>query len=130
MNLFTIIGYPLFVASLLEIILGFLLLRHNPRNSRVNKSLAAFSFFTAAFSFITASMYVLAPSGRDITLLARANWVGWLMIPAALQFVLYMRDEDSRAARIAGLILYPFWLIILSVSISTDFIESGNYALI
>jgi len=130
MNLFEIIGYPLIVVSALEIILGFILLWNNPRSSPVNKSVAAFSFFTAAFALVTALMYVLAATGRDITPLARANWVGWLMIPAALQFILYMKDENSRAARIAGLILYPFWLIVLFVSMSTDLIEAGNYTLI
>ncbi len=130
MNLFKIIGYPLFVVSVLEIILGLSLLKHNPRNSPVNKALAAFSFFAAAFALITSLMYILASFGRDVTALARANWVGWLMIPAAVQFIYYMRDENSRAARIAGSILYPFWLAVLCVSVSTDLIESGNYTLI
>ncbi len=130
MKLFEIIGYPLFVVSVLEFILGLILLNNNPGNSRVKKSLSAFSFFAGAFALVTSLMYILAASGRDITPLARANWVGWLMIPAALQFIFYMRDENSRAARIAGYVLYTFWLIVLFVSVSTDLIEKGNYALI
>lgn len=123
------IGIPLFSIALVEIILGTLLLLHNPRNSRAHKSVAAFSFFTAAFSLITALMYLLASFGRDITFLARANWIGWLMIPAAVQFIFYTRDESSRSARIAGYVLYPFWIIVLWISMSTDLIEGGNYTL-
>ncbi len=130
MNLFQIIGYPLIVISALEFILGYILLRKNPRNSPVNRSVAAISFFAAAFSLVTAFMYILASFGLDITPLARLNWIGWLMIPAAIQFIFYMRDEKSRAARIAGLILYPFWIIVLCVSVSTDLIERGHYTLI
>ena len=130
MNLFEIIGYPLFIVAALEVLLGVVLLRHNPHDSRVNRSVAAFSFFTAAFALNTGLMYVLASFGRDITTLARANWVGWLMIPAALQFIFYMRDENSRAARIVAYLLYPFWTIVLCVSVSTPLIESGHYTLI
>lgn len=130
MNLFKIISYPLLLVSVLEILLGIALLRHNPRKSPANKSAAAFSFFAACFALVTAHMYILASSGKDITPLARANWVGWLMIPAAAQFIFYLNDENSRAARLTGYLLYPFWLIILSVSMSTDLIESGNYSLI
>ena len=130
MNLFEIIGYPLFIISALEILLGLVLFRHNPRKSRVNRSVALFSLFTGLFALITGLMYVLASFGWDITPLARANWVGWLMIPAALQFTFYLRDEESRAARIVGYVLYPFWIIVLCVSVSTSLIESGNYALI
>src|SRR5574341_1580020 len=130
MNLFKIISYPLLFVSVLEILLLIPLLRHNPRKSPANKSAAAFSFFAACFALVTAHMYILASSGKDITPLARANWVGWLMIPAAAQFIFYLNDENSRAARLTGYLLYPFWLIILSVSMSTDLIESGNYSLI
>ncbi len=123
------IGIPLFSIALVEFILGTVLLLHNPRNSRVNKSVAAFSFFTAAFSFETALMYLLGSFGRDVTSLARANWIGWLMIPAGFQCIYYMQDENSRSARIAGRFLYPFWITVLGISISTDLIERGNYTL-
>ena len=103
---------------------------HNPRRSRAQKSVATLSFFAASFALVTALMYVLASFGRDITPLARANWIGWLMIPAAFQIIFYLKDEESRSARIAGSFLYPFWLIVLCLSISTDLIERGNYTLI
>ena len=130
MNLFEIIGYPLLAISALEILLGIVLLRHNPHNSPATRSVAVLSFFAASFALITGLMYILAPFGRDITPLARANWIGWLMIPAAIQFVLFMRDGNSRAARIAGAVLYPFWIIVLCISVSTDLIERGSYTLI
>jgi signal transduction histidine kinase len=130
MNLPQIIGIPLLVISVLEFFLGVIMLRVNPRNSPVNKSVAAISFFAASYALVTAFMYVLASFGRDITPLARLNWIGWLMIPAALQFVFYMRDETSRTARRVGYVLYPFWIIVLCVSVSTDLIERGHYALL
>jgi PAS domain S-box-containing protein len=125
-----IIGYPLLISAIVEFLLGISLLRDNPRNSSVNRSVGAFSILTAAFSLITGLMYVFASFGSDVTFLARANWVGWLMIPAGIQFLYYMRDENSKAARIAGYVLYPFWTIVLCISVSTDLIESGNYALL
>ncbi len=130
MNLFEIIGYPLLIIAAFEILLGTVLFRHNLRKSPVNRSVALFSLFAGAFALITGLMYVLASFGRDVTFLARASWVGWLIIPAALQFTFYLRNEESRAARIAGNVLYPFWIIVLYVSVSTNLIESGNYTLI
>jgi hypothetical protein len=41
-----------------------------------------------------------------------------------------VKDEHSRAARMVGYILYPVWFVIFCLSISTDLIEQGNYALI
>ncbi len=130
MNVLQLIGFPLFLVAAFEFLLAFILLKENPRNSRVNKSVSAFSFFTAAFAFITSLMYLLASFGFDITFLARANWVSWMMIPAGLQFVFYIQDEDSRKARIVGRILYPFWFLVFCLSVSTDLIERGNYTLI
>lgn len=129
MNLLQLIGYPLFIVASLEILLAVLLLRAHPRCNPVNRSVAAFSFFTAAFAFITALMFVRASFGHDVTFLARANWISWMMIPAALQFIFYMRDENSRSARLVGRILYPFWFAVFCVSLSTDLIERGSYAL-
>jgi len=125
-----LIGYPLLIIATVEFLLGVSLFRENSRRSSVNRSVGFFSLFTAGFTLITGLMYVFASFGRDITLLARANWVGWLMIPAAIQFLYYLRDENSRAARIAGYVLYPFWVVVLCVSVSTDLIERGNYALL
>jgi len=130
MRQFDLIGYPLLIISVFEILLGIVLIRHNPRNSPVNRSVALFSFFSGAFALMSGLMYVLASPGRDITPLARASWIGWLVIPAALQFIFYFRDEQSRAARISGYVLYPFWIIVLCVSVSTNLIETGNYALL
>src|SRR5574337_858319 len=130
MNILELIGFPLLLVAALELLLAVILLKENPRGSRVNKSVSAFSVFTAAFALITGLMYVFASFGRDITFLARANWISWMMIPAGLQFVFYIQDEDSRKARIIGRILYPFWFLVFCISVSTDLIERGNYTLI
>ncbi len=130
MTLFEIIGYPLFIVAALELILGTVLLRQNTRNSPVNKSVAAFSLFSAAFALCTAVMYVRASMGLEFVLCARANWIGWFSIPAALQFIYYMKDEKSRAARRVGFVLYPFWLVIFCVSFFTDLIVPDDYTLL
>ena len=52
------------------------------------------------------------------------------MIPAAFQIIFYLKDENSRSARLAGAVLYPFWIMVLCLSISTELIERGNYTLI
>ncbi len=130
MNLHVILGYPLLFVAVLELLLGIVLLRENPRNSRVNKAVAAFSFFSAAFSLSTALMYLTAAAGRDPVPFARLNWIGWLTIPAAFQFVFYLRSEASRAARIAGYVLYPFWTLMLVLCLTTDLIVTDRYVLI
>lgn len=129
-SLFQFIGVPLILIGALEFLLALILFRSNRKNSPVNKAVSAFSFFTGVFAFITGLMYVRASFGHDITFLARSNWISWMMIPAGLQFVFYMRDERSRAARWAGLVLYPFWFSVFCISLSTDLIETGNYTLL
>ncbi len=130
MNLHEIIGYPLFFVAALEIVLGIILIRHNPRNSPINKAVAAFSFFSSAFSLLTAIMYLRASLGLDFLPFAKATWVGWLCIPPALQFISYLKNEKSRKARIIGLVLYPLMSLILLISLLTNWIVAGPYTLV
>ncbi|MDA8098677.1 MAG: GAF domain-containing protein [Nitrospiraceae bacterium] len=130
MNLPLILGYPLLIVAGLEIFLGAVLLRQNRRNSRVNKAVAIFSFASAAFSLSTATMYLRYAAGLDHLMYARLSWVGWLSIPAALQFVFYLRSESNRTARIVGWVLYVFWSIVLLASLFTDLIVTDHYQLI
>lgn len=130
MNLHELLGYPLFLVSAFELVLGVILLRQNPRNSPVNKSIAAFAIISCLFAFNTAVMYLLAARGLDYNLSARLNWIGWLSVPAALQFVFFLKDEKSRVARMVGLTLYPFWLVMLALSVFTNLIVTNDYILI
>ena len=129
-NLHAIIGYPLFLVAGVELLLGFLLLMQNPKNSPVNRSVALLAFFSAAFSLCTGLMYISASRGLDFSFYARANWIGWFTLPAALQFLYYSESKDNRTAYRVGLILYPFWTIMLALSIFTDLIVTNNYVLI
>ncbi|MCK9419826.1 MAG: PAS domain S-box protein [Nitrospirae bacterium] len=129
MDVFQLMGYPLFVVAVLEVLLGIVLLTHNPRKSRVNRSVAILSFVSAGYSFFTAQMYVLTSLGLPIDLVARASWIGWFAPTAALQAIYYMKQENSRAARTAGLLLYPFWSIILVLCLFTDLLEPSGYSL-
>lgn len=130
MDLHHLLGYPLVAVAGLEVLLGTMLLRQNPRNSRVNTAVAVFSFVSAAFSLCTALMYIRASAGLDHIPFARLSWIGWFSIPAALQFVFYMRSEDSAAARLIGWSLYPFWGVMLGLSLFTDLIVTDHYVLI
>ena len=129
-DLHSIIGYPLFLVAGVELLLGFLLVKQNPKNSPVNWSAALLAFFSAAFSLCTGLMYVSASLGLDFSFYARANWIGWFTLPAALQFLYYSESEDSRTAYRIGFFLYPFWSIMLALSIFTDLIVTNNYVLI
>lgn len=130
MTLFEILGYPLFIVAALEVVLGVILLRHNPRNSAVIRSVAAFSLFSAGYALFTAIMYVQAGQGLNFTLPARLTWIGWFSIPAALQFIYFMKNEKSRAAGMIGLIFYPFWALVFGLCLFTDLVETGYASLI
>jgi PAS domain S-box-containing protein len=130
MSPFELIAYPLLPVSAMELLLGFLLLTQNRRNSPINRSVAAIAFFSAAFSLNTSIMYLMAFRGHDFNLFARLNWIGWFAIPAGLQFLFYFRSETSLAARRTGYIIYPFWAIVLALCLFTDLIVTPGYSLI
>ena len=127
MNSAQILGYPLLLLSALELFLGLLLLMQNPRNSPVNKATAACAFAAAVWSLSTALMYIRVSLGLDFIFFARASWVGWFTVPTALQTVLFLKDEKSRKARIAGAVLYPFWFAALCLSLFTDLIVTDGF---
>jgi len=130
MNTFELLAYPLIPISALELLLGFLLLRQRPRSSRINKSVAAIAFFSSAFTLNTSVMYLVASRGHDFNLFARMNWIGWFIIPSALQFTYYLQDENSRKARLVGFALYPYWVAMLLLALFTDLIVTPSYTLI
>ncbi len=130
MNLFDIIAYPLLVIALLECLLGIILITKNPRNLNANKSLAAMAFFSALWSLCAGVVYLQASMGLDYDIFYRACWIGWFNIPAAFQFVYYFKDNNSKKARLAGLILYPTWILIYTLVLFTNVIEKGVVSLI
>jgi PAS domain S-box-containing protein len=130
MNSFQIIAYPLLPISAMELLLGFLLLSQKPRSNHVQRSVAAVAFFSSAYAMNTAVMYLMASRGQDFIFFARLNWIGWLAIPAGLQFIYYLRSDASRVAHMVGYILYPFWAAVLVLCLSTDLIVSPRYSLI
>ena len=126
MNLAQILGYPLLVVAGLELLLGILLLRQNPRHSPVNKATAACAFAAAVWSLSAAFMYIRSAMGLDHMFFARLSWIGWFTVPAALQSVLFLKDEKSRRARIAGMV-HPFWTAVLALCLFTDLIVTKGY---
>ncbi len=129
MNLSQVLGYPLLFVAVLEMLLGVLLLKQDPRRSPVNRSVALFALFAAAFSLSTAIMYIRASLGLDYNLFARTSWIGWFTIPAAIQTVFYLGDERSTKARLTGWLLYPFWSAALLLAVFTDQIVTSAYRL-
>lgn len=130
MNLYQAISFPLYVGGILEVILGMALLKQAPRRSRAMRACAVLFFASAAFVLCTAVSYTLESQGRDYNFFNRLSWIGWFMIPACLQFIYYMQDENSRAGRIAGTVLYPFWGLVLALTMFTDLVEPGDPSLI
>jgi len=91
---------------------------------------AILAFFSAAFSLITGLMYVRASLGLEYNFYARANWIGWFTLAPALQFLYYLENERSSRARIIGWVLYPFWTLMLALSLFTNLIVTNSYILI
>ncbi|MEK6744044.1 MAG: PAS domain S-box protein [Nitrospirota bacterium] len=127
MNSAQILGYPLLLLSGLELFLGLLLLKQNPRNSPVNKATAACAFAAGLWSLSSAFMYIRVSLGMDFIFFARASWIGWFTVPTALQTVLFLRDEQSRKARMTGYVLYPFWFAVLFLCLFTNLIVTDGY---
>ncbi len=130
MDLHQIISYPLFAGGILDIILGIALLKRAPRQGRAIRACAGLFFFAAVYVLFTALSYTLESHGRSFNVLNRASWIGWFMIPAGLQFAYYMQDENSSAARITGYVLYPFWGLVLALTLFTNLVEPGDPSLI
>lgn len=122
-----ILGYPLLLIAALELFLGLLLLKQNPRNSHTNRSAAACAIAAALWSLSAALMYIRLSQGMDYLFFARFSWIGWFTVPTAIQTVLFLEDEKSRMARIAGWVLYPFWAIVLGLCLFTDLIVTDGY---
>jgi PAS domain S-box-containing protein len=127
MNTAQILGYPLLIISALEFFLGLLLLKQNFRNSPVNKATAASAFAAAVWCLSSALMYIEVSLGHDFLFFARFSWVGWFTVPAAIQTVFYLADEQSRKARIVGMILYPFWTVVLGFCLFTDLVVTPGF---
>jgi PAS domain S-box-containing protein len=130
LDLYQIISYPLYAGGALGVILGTALLKQSTRQSRAMRACAALFFVVAAYVLCSAISYTLESQERDYNFFNRASWIGWFMIPACLQFVYYMQDEGSRAARIVGYVLYPFWGVVFALTMLTNLVEPGDPSLI
>ncbi len=122
-----LLGYPLIPLAALELFLGILLLKQNPRNSPINKSAAACTISAAVWSLSTAFMYIRVGIGADYLFYARLSWTGWFTVPTAIQTVIFLDDEQSPKARIAGWILYPFWTGVLGMCLFTNLVVTDGY---
>lgn len=130
MHTLELIGYPLFLVAGLELLLGFILIKQNPHNSVINKNVAALAFISSAFALNTGIMYLRGAQGLDFMFFARLNWIGWLTMPPGLQFLYYIKDETSRAARVIGYVFYPFWAFVVVLCLTTDLIVTDSYSLL
>ncbi len=130
MTTYEIIGFSLLFIGTLELFLGIILLRNNPRQSPVQKAATALALFSAAFSLTSGSMYLRATLGLSIDLVARFNWIGWFTVPAALQVLFFLKDDRGRFGRIIGIVLYPLWVVILGLCLFTDLIVAPGYSVI
>jgi diguanylate cyclase (GGDEF)-like protein len=129
MNLYAAIGYPLFIVAGIELLLGFLLWRRNPRRDPVIRSVALISFFSAFYALFAGVAYVSASFDLAYDFFLGGCWIGWFAIPAALQFLYYMKGS-ARIAGLVGWVLYPIWLGIYGLCLFTNQIEAGAVSLI
>ncbi len=120
-----IIGWPLILIAFAEIYLGVILLKKNPRNSSLNKSVAILSFAAASLCLSGGISYVLAGMGLDYSFVYRGNWLGYFCIPAAFHISFYLKDEKTPAPRTAVLTHYFPWVIIAVLAFFTDLVEKG-----
>jgi PAS domain S-box-containing protein len=130
MTIYEIIGFSLLFIGTMELVLGIILLRNNPRQSAVQKAVTALALLSAAFSITSGLMYLRASLGLPIDLAARFNWIGWFTVPAALQVLFFLKDDRGRFGRTLGIVLYPLWTIILGLCLSTDLIVAPGYSVI
>ena len=130
MTIYEIIGFSLLFIGTLELFLGIILLRNNPRQSPVQKAVTALALFSAAFSLTSGFMYLRASLGLSIDLAARINWIGWFTVPAALQVLFFLKDDRGRFGRMIGIVLYPLWVVILGLCLFTDLIVAPGYSVI
>ncbi len=122
-----ILGYPLLPIAALDLLLALLLIKQNPRRSRVNWATAVCALAASIWSLSTALMYIRSDLGLDYMLFARLSWIGWFTVPSALQSALYLENEQSRMARIAGWGFYPFWAVVLLLCLSTNLVVTDGY---
>ena len=45
--------------------------------------------------------------------------------PGFIQAMYYVEDEESRAGHIIGWVLYPFWVVVMILVVTTDLFEAG-----
>jgi PAS domain S-box-containing protein len=130
MTIYEIIGFSLLFIGTLELFLGIILLRNNPRQNPVQRAVTALALFSAAFSLNSGFMYLRASLGLSIDLVARINWIGWFTVPAALQVLFFLKDGRGRFGRNIGIVLYPLWVVILGLCLFTDLIVAPGYSVI
>jgi len=72
-------------------------------------------------------MYIKVSAGQDFHFFARLSWIGWFTVPTAIQTVYYLADTESRKARTIGMILYPFWTVVLGLCLFTDLVVTPGF---
>lgn len=123
MTLHDLVGYPLLAVSLLEILLGVVLLRRGG-GDRVRRAAALFSFTLAAYTMAVGGAYVSWTHSAAAPVIYRFAWLGWLGIPAALHLLHALHGARSLRARaiVGGLTL--FWIVAIVLVLATDLVET------
>jgi diguanylate cyclase (GGDEF)-like protein len=129
LNTLALIGYTLLVLSAVHLAFAILLLRRARRGGPLQYCAAMTAILSAVYCVAAGLTYVRASCGLDWTLTYRACWIGWLIMAPGMQIAYYVQGR-VRAARIAGWILYPQWIVILILCLTTDFVEIGAQSLL
>jgi len=130
MNTHLIIAYSLLAVAFLNGFLGFLLLKNNPHQSKVNYYVAMGAYSSALYSFFAAIVYIQEYYKQDFHAAYGACEIGMFALPAFLQATYYLKDPKSRKALWVGYILYPLFTVITILNVTTNLAEPSPISLI
>jgi diguanylate cyclase (GGDEF)-like protein len=142
MTVHDLVGYPLVAVSLVELLLGVVLLRGGA-GDRVRRAAAVLSLTLAAYALTAGLAYAAWEQSRATAgVFYRLAWSGWLGIPAGLYLLHALHHPHGpqgphgprgpRGPRGRGVVvaLSAFWVVALALALTTDLVELPPAALI
>src|SRR5262245_16313368 len=118
MVVYQLIGYPLILLGIFQLILAILLFSKGTKNRLAFISGWA-TLPAAIYSCSSGLVYLRAGEGLDYSLVYRNCWIGWLTGPAILQLVASIAESGKAIRRYVVPSLYGFWTLIWVLTLTT-----------